>query len=93
MMIIVKYPPSHKISLDKIKLAKDGDVIVLIQDGVLYALDEKLMTDLKNKGVEVKALKDDFTCRGYSEEESFADLIGYDEFIDITVEKGERVIG
>ena len=93
MMIIVKYPPSHSISLEKIKLAKSGDVIVLLQDGVLYALDEKLITELKNKGIEVKALKDDFVCRGYSEEESFADLVGYDEFIDLTVEKGERVIG
>ena len=92
-MIIIKYPPSHKISLEKINLAKEGDVVVLLQDGVLYALDEKLMTDLKNRGIEVKALKDDFVCRGYSEEESFADLIGYDEFTDLTVEKGEKVIG
>ncbi len=93
MMLIIKYPPSHPISYEKIKLAKEGDVIILLQDGVLYALDEKLINDLKNRGIEVKALRDDFICRGYSEEESNADLIGYDEFIDLITSKGERVIG
>ena len=45
MMIIIKYPPSHTISYEKIKLAKEGDIIVLLQDGVLYALDEGLIKD------------------------------------------------
>ncbi len=93
MMIIIKYPPSHTISYEKIKLAKEGDIIVLLQDGVLYALDEGLIKDLRNHGIEVKVLRDDFICRGYSEGESHADLIGYEEFIDLIADKGERVIG
>ena len=93
MLIIVKYPPSREIERRKMALAKEKDVVFLIQDGVLFATDEETIESLKSRGVEVFALKEDFIARGYDESESFAELVNYSEAVDLIVEKGERVIG
>jgi tRNA 2-thiouridine synthesizing protein B len=93
MLIVVKYPPTRKISRDKISLAKEGDVVVLIQDAVLYALGDPILEEIKEKSVEVYALKEDFEARGYSEDMSAVDLITYGDFIDLLVEKGEKTVG
>ena len=93
MLILVKYPKTRKISLEKLSLAKEGDVVVLIQDAVLYALGDEKIEDLKNKGVEVYAIREDFEARGYKEEDSVVKLINYGEFIDLVVEKGEKTAG
>ncbi len=93
MLIIVKYPPTRKISWEKLSLAKKGDVVVLIQDAVLYALGDPKIDELKEIGVEVYALKDDFNARGYSDDMSSVDLVSYGEFIDLVVEKGQRAAG
>ncbi len=93
MLIIVKYPPTRKISGEKLSLAKEGDAVVLLQDAVLYALGDPKIDELKKNGVEVYALKDDFNARGYSDDMSTVGLIGYGEFIDLVVEKGEKTVG
>ena len=91
MLVIVKYPPSREISKRKLELAREGDVVVLIQDGVLYALGDPVIEDLKNRGVKVYALKEDFEARGCRE--SAAELISYEGFVDLLEEKGEKVMG
>ncbi len=93
MMIIVKYPPTRKISREKLSLAKEGDVVVLLQDAVLYALGDSKIDDLKQKNVEIFALREDFNARGYSDDMSVVDLISYEDFIDLVVEKGEKAAG
>ncbi len=93
MMIIVKYPPTRKISGEKLSLAKKGDVVVLLQDAVLYALGDPKIDDLKRKNVEIFALKEDFNARGYSDDMSVVDLLSYEDFIDLVVEKGEKAAG
>ena len=93
MMIIVKYPPTRKISKEKLSLAREGDIVVLIQDAVLYALGDPKTEKLKQRSVEIYALKEDFNARGYSDDMSAVKLLSYEEFIDLIVEKGEKVAG
>ncbi len=93
MLMIVKYPPSREISRKKLELAKEGDVVVLIQDAVLYALGDPVIDELREKGIEVYALREDFEIRGYSEDQSKVGLVDYSQFVDLVVEKGEKTIG
>ncbi|AEH51030.1 sulfurtransferase complex subunit TusB [Pseudothermotoga thermarum] len=85
-LILVKYGTDHPAERLKIKVAKPDDKIVLIQNGVYWAL-EKIETPAK-----VYAIKDDFVSRGYSESDSTVSLISYSEFIDL-LESEEKFIG
>ncbi|WP_041075691.1 sulfurtransferase complex subunit TusB [Thermotoga caldifontis] len=85
-LILVKYGTDHSVEQLKIKSAKAEDKIVLIQNGVYWALKD-LETPAK-----VYAIKDDFLARGYSEEDAKVNLISYSEFIDL-LESEEKFIG
>ncbi|ABQ47763.1 MULTISPECIES: DsrH/TusB family sulfur relay protein [Thermotoga] len=85
-LVLVKYGTDHPVEKLKIRSAKAEDKIVLIQNGVFWALEE-LETPAK-----VYTIKDDFLARGYSEEDSKVPLITYSEFIDL-LESEEKFIG
>ncbi|HAY98744.1 sulfur relay protein DsrH [Mesotoga sp. SC_NapDC2] len=85
-LIVVKNGPNNSADRIKISAAKDGDKVVLIQDGVFWGLKE-LTTE-----AEVFAIKDDVEARGYSVDDVTVPLITYEGFIDI-VEECEKSIG
>ncbi|ABV33873.1 MULTISPECIES: DsrH/TusB family sulfur relay protein [Pseudothermotoga] len=85
-LILVKYGVDHPVEKLKIENAKAGDKIVLIQNGVFWAL-KKYETKAK-----IFAIKDDFLSRGYKEEDSQVPLIDYPQFIEL-VESEPQFIG
>lgn len=85
-LILVKYGPDHPAEKLKIKFAQSDDKIVLIQNGVYWAL-QKINTPSK-----VFAIRDDLIARGYSETDSSVPLITYSELIEL-IEQEEKFIG
>ena len=92
-MILIKYSDENPISMDLLDIAKEGDEVVLIQDGVLFALGEPpKIYEVLGRGARVYAVREDLEARGYEEEDSIVPLISYDELIEI-VERNEKSIG
>ena len=90
MVILIKYGPENAAEKLKILAADKGDTVVLIQDGIFWAIEEK--TDIRiPENVKVVAIKDDYLARGYKEENAPIPLINYDQFIEI-VEKDTKII-
>lgn len=85
-LILVKYGTDHVVEKIKISSANAEDKVVLVQNGVYWAL-ENVKTPAK-----VYAIKDDFVARGYCEADSKVSLITYDEFIDLLASE-EKFIG
>ncbi len=85
-LILVKYGTNHPAEKLKIRSARAEDKVVLVQNGVYWAL-ESLQTPAK-----VYAIKDDFFARGYSQTDSKVSLITYGEFIDL-LEGEKKFIG
>ncbi len=85
-LILVKYGTDHPAEKLKIKSAKPDDKIILIQNGVYWALEEI------ESPAKIYAIKDDFIARGYSESESKVPLISYSEFVSL-LEAEEKFIG
>jgi len=92
MIIFVKYGINNLIASRKLDMAAEGDTVVLIQNGVFWALDKEKMEALKNEKVNVVAIKDDFIARGYKESDTTVPLISYEELLDI-LEKDRKVLG
>ena len=91
MVIMIKYGLYHEIEKRKMSFAKNGDTVVLIQNGIFWTIGEVYKKYVKD-GVRVVALKDDYLARGYEEKSSPVPLISYDEFIEI-LEKDHRFVG
>lgn len=89
-LIIVKKSAAHAIAHELLKLAMEGDTVVLIQDGTLFAVDESLKSEVR-QGVKLVALKEDYLARGFTPEETQISLVDYDGFAEIT-EQNERII-
>ncbi|MGC8814077.1 sulfurtransferase complex subunit TusB [Dictyoglomus sp.] len=89
-LIIIKKSPREEISKRIIELAVEGDTILFVQDGVLYAIDETTKEFIKS-GVSVFALKEDLEARGYSESLSLFPCIDYEEWVEL-IEKNEKII-
>ena len=89
-LIIVKKSKTSSISRRMLELAKDGDVVLLVQDGVFYAIDEATKNIVKD-GVKVFALKEDLNARGYSDDMSLFPCINYDGWVKL-IEDNERIV-
>lgn len=89
-LIIVKKSPREEISKRMIELAVEGDSILFVQDGVLYAIDEATKGFIKS-GVSVFVLKEDLEARGYSESLSLFPCIDYEGWVEL-IEKNEKII-
>ena len=87
-LVLVKYGSDNSAEKIKLQTAKNSDSIVLIQDGIFWALND----ELKNFQGNINVIKEDFLARGYSEEECKFNLLDYSEFVDL-IEKEEKFIG
>ncbi|PIJ62129.1 sulfurtransferase complex subunit TusB [Mesotoga sp. H07.pep.5.3] len=85
-LIVVKNGPNNSAERVKISASKEGDSVVLIQDGIFWALND-IETEAK-----CFAIKDDVEARGYTADDVTVPLISYDGFIDI-IEKCDKSIG
>lgn len=91
MLIIVKYGPENPAEQGKLALAAEGDEVVLLQNGVFWAISEQL-APVQARGVKVYALESDWLARGYAPSTAKTPLITYDGFLDI-VERQEKSLG
>ncbi|MGB9679996.1 MAG: sulfurtransferase complex subunit TusB [Thermoanaerobacteraceae bacterium] len=89
-LIIIKKSPKDKISEFLLKLALPDDKVMLIQDGVIFAIDNKIK-DIVNKDVRLFALKEDFNARGLSENESMIPLLDYEGWAEL-IETEDKII-
>ncbi len=88
-LVLIKYGFDNPAERVKINTTKEEDSVVLIQNGVFWALKEDIEKKVKGK---IYAIKEDFLARGYSEKDSHVKLIDYSSFMDI-IEKEEKFIG
>ncbi len=82
MLVLIKYGCNNPAEAWKMDMAKEDDAIVLIQNGVFWAISEELDPYLA-KNLNIVALEPDITARGYSEEDSKVPLISYDDLVSI----------
>ncbi len=70
-----------------ISMLREGDELLLIQDGVLAALDgSRFVEILCNAPITVSALRDDLDARGLSGQISAKiDVVSYTDFVNLTV--------
>ncbi|MGM0640850.1 MAG: sulfurtransferase complex subunit TusB [Thermotogota bacterium] len=87
-LVLVKYGLGNSAEKIKLQTAKDSDSIVLIQDGVFWALND----ELKDFQGNINVVKEDYLARGYSEKDCKHTLLDYSELIDL-IEKEEKFIG
>uniref|UniRef100_A0A7C3MJP7 Sulfurtransferase complex subunit TusB n=1 Tax=Dictyoglomus thermophilum TaxID=14 RepID=A0A7C3MJP7_DICTH len=89
-LIVIKKSPVENISKRMWEITKPGDVIILVQDGIFWAINEKSKEYLKD-GVSVYTLKEDLEARGYREEDSIYSCIDYNGWVEL-IEKNELII-
>ncbi|MHA0866887.1 sulfurtransferase complex subunit TusB [Enterobacter wuhouensis] len=72
---------------------REGDALLLMQDGVLAALEGSRFVEILNSApISVSALKDDLDARGLSGQISAKiDVIGYTEFVNLTVKHASQM--
>jgi len=92
-LILIKFGNDREIAKTLLKISKEGDNVLLIQDGVLWALDEKTVKDMESKKVNLYAGKEDLEARGYTQGlNKDISILDYDGVIDL-IEKNEKIIG
>ncbi len=92
-LILIKFGSGREIAKTLLKISEEGDNVLLIQDGVLWALDEKTVKDMENKKVNLYAAKEDLEARGYTQRlNEGISILDYDGVIDL-IEKNEKIIG
>jgi tRNA 2-thiouridine synthesizing protein B len=84
-LIIVKFGPNNVAEKIKIAAGQEGDSIVLVQDGIFWALEE-IQTE-----ADVYAVTDDVVARGYSEDDITVPMVDFKGFVEI-IEKCEKSI-
>jgi len=75
------------------RMLREGDALLLMQDGVLAALEGSRFVEIFNSApISVSALKDDLDARGLSGQISAKiDVIGYTEFVNLTVKHASQM--
>lgn len=70
-----------------LSMMREGDDLLLIQDGVLAALaGSQFVEKLSNAPISISALKDDLDARGLSGQISAKiDVVGYTDFVNLSV--------
>lgn len=82
MLYIVNKSPYSSHSLEScLKIAKEGDSVLLIEDGVLGASHE-LISKTQEKGISVYVLEADAHARGI---QSSIPVVDYGGFVDLVV--------
>jgi len=78
-LILIKHGLHHSVEQTKLKCAAEGDDVVLVQDGVFWAISD----DIKAIKGKVSAIEDDLLARGYCPDHSLVPLISYAEMVEI----------
>ncbi len=87
MLFIIK-SNENKYCKQTLKFMNNGDKIILIQDGVLLAHENnKFISTIKNKGVEILILEDDLNLRG-AKNNIGAEAITYEDMVNL-IEKNK----
>lgn len=70
-----------------VRMLREGDDLLLIQDGVLAAIEgSRFVEILTNAPISVSALKEDIDARGLTGQISAKiDVVGYTDFVNLTV--------
>lgn len=70
-----------------VRMLREGDDLLLIQDGVLAAIEgSRFVEILTNAPISVSALKEDIDARGLAGQISAKiDVVGYTDFVNIAV--------
>jgi tRNA 2-thiouridine synthesizing protein B len=90
---MVKFSPNGRM-LNSVLFdsAIEGDDLLLVQDAVLYAVTKQdLMDELKGRGVNVYACKDDLIARGYNPDNVSVNVVDYEGIVDL-IEKNPKII-
>ena len=71
-----------------LSMLREGDTVLLIQDGVLAAVEGSRFVDiLCNAPISVSALKDDIDARGLSGQISTKiDVVSYTDFVNLAIQ-------
>ncbi len=71
-----------------LSMVREGDALLLIQDGVLAAVEGSRFVDiLNNAPISVSALKDDVDARGLAGQISTKiDVVSYTDFVNLAVQ-------
>ncbi|WP_409158798.1 sulfurtransferase complex subunit TusB [Pectobacterium sp. B2J-2] len=93
MLHTLSYSP-YQVDLDTLlRSLGSGDVVVLLQDGVIAALTGgSIIHRLLDSAVPLYALRSDVVARGMTEQISNSVvLIDYNEFVQLTVEHSQQL--
>lgn len=76
-----------------LSMLREGDDLLLIQDGVIAALDgSRFVEILSNAPISLSALKDDLDARGLTGQiSSKIDVVGYTDFVNLTVKHASQM--
>ncbi|ABP62416.1 sulfurtransferase complex subunit TusB [Enterobacter sp. 638] len=87
MLHTLSHSPWHADIEGLLRMLGDGDELLLIQDGVLAAIDGgRFIEILNNAPIKVIALKDDIDARGLAGQISTKiDVVGYTDFVKLAI--------
>ena len=87
-------PSPRQCDIDALlSMLREGDDLLLIQDGVIAALDgSRFVEILSNAPISLSALKDDLDARGLAGQISAKiDVVGYTDFVNLTVKHASQM--
>ncbi len=87
MLILIKYATQNPAEKWKIEAATDQDDVVLIQDGVLWAITDEIDAYLEKSNFHV--IDVDLDARGYKKEDAKVPVINYDDMVSL-IEKQQQ---
>lgn len=76
-----------------VRMLREGDDLLLIQDGVLAAIEgSRFVEILTNAPISVSALKEDIDARGLAGQISAKiDVVGYTDFVNLAVTQSSQM--
>ena len=90
MLVLIKYGCENPGDCWKMEVANENDTIVLIQNGVLWAISDEIEPYIKKRNIQ--AIDSDLFARGYRKEDSKVPLINYDGLVSL-FEKNPQSMG
>jgi sulfur relay protein TusB/DsrH len=86
-LVLIKHGVHHPIARAKIECTNEDDCLVLIQDGVFWAI----TGELEGVKADVYAVQEDLCARGYQVEAADVSMVSYSDLVDLIV-KEEKTI-
>jgi len=89
MLVLIKYGFENLAERWKLEVSGENDTIVLIQNGIFWAISQEIDPYLNRK---IFALEPDMEARGYSKEDLKVPVIDYAGLVDL-IEANPRSMG